>query len=75
MQSAMLAREVAGMDNRRSLTLRLDEPIFRAYKVLLAEEGLTIQEDLERYVLQRLREAGRLPEDAQDSDQDRRRGP
>lgn len=50
-----------GVDKRRHLTLRLDEAVFRAYKVLLVEEGLTIQEDLERYVLQRLREAGRLP--------------
>lgn len=48
---------------RRSLTLRLEDRIYRAYKILLVEEGRTVQEDLEEYVKRRLKEAGKLPED------------
>ncbi|BDG59908.1 hypothetical protein [Caldinitratiruptor microaerophilus] len=51
------------MEKKRSLTLRLEERVYRAYRVWLAERGRTAQEDLEECVLRRLQDAGRLPKD------------
>lgn len=39
---------------------RLNGPIVRAYKVLVADSSLPIQEDLEHFVLWRWKETGRL---------------
>lgn len=51
------------MERKRHFTLRLSAEVHRAYKLLVTEEGITMQEDLERYILRRLQEAGRLPKD------------
>ncbi|BDG59641.1 plasmid partition protein ParG [Caldinitratiruptor microaerophilus] len=51
------------MEKRRGIVVRIDEELHRRYKALCAEEGITIQDDLERYILRRLHEAGRLPKD------------
>lgn len=51
------------MDERR-ITIRVPENVYKAYRVLLLEEGSTMQEDLLQLIRRRLEEAGRLPPDA-----------
>lgn len=49
------------VDDGKRLTLRLEPEVYRAYKILLIEEGSNVQADLESYVLRRLQDAGKLP--------------